>query len=167
MAMTSRTIGLLALVAALIPSSCRWREGRVVWIHDAGADADGFVDPCGAMDDPCWITAVDLDIAMDQGDTDITVIDIREGDACDTARIPGALCVPGGDGEGLGDVDCHDDRGWIVLYDWNGSAVPAALWHLPLDCERTIYLLIDGFGAWSECEPCPIENGEDDDPDAG
>lgn len=164
---TAKGLGCTVFASLLLCCSCRWREGREVWIDRYDAAPDVFINPCGSKEDPCWIPAVDLDIAIDAGTVDIMILDIREASSCASSRIPGASCVPLVDGALVGEVDCHDDQGWIVVYDWNQESVHTAVWALPRDCSRKIHLLIDGFGAWSECEPCPVEHGDDAGPDAG
>jgi len=154
---------LLVLSSSSLATSCRWREGREVWTerYDAG-DPDAWTSDCGAPGDPCWIPAYDLFTLIDSDEIDLAIVDLRSEELCRANRIPGALCIPWSDDGFAAEVDCSGSDGRLILYDGNGENLPSATGNLDEECERSVYLLQDGFAGWSACADCPIEQDEAD-----
>lgn len=138
--------------------SCRWREGREVWIErfEAGP-GDAQVD-CGTREDPCLISAQALWVEIESETSALLILDLRPLESCQASRIPGAQCNPYIEGALSEPVDC-DGGERLVLYDSNGAIAPEVAWDLPEACEPRISLLEDGWGAWTiDCADCPIED---------
>jgi hypothetical protein len=163
------TASLLLGASALgLASACHWREGREVWISRREAGPGDAGANCGTPEDPCWIDAFNLLNALNSGDNDIELLDLRPLVDCRANRIPGAECNPF-DGMAFSEqVDCSGE-GWLVLYDWNGSTSVGAAWELDLGCERLIMLLEEGFSSWSVVcgDDCIIQGAGEASPDAG
>lgn len=162
-------IAALTLASTLVLTfSCRWREGREVWIErfDAG-DIDGDATDCGELSNPCWLPAYNLMLLLDSADEELVIVDIRDEELCRANRVPGARCVPWGAEGFAGDIECSSRGGWLVLYDGNGEDLTTAVGGLPEECERSVHLVVDGFAGWSACAECPIERDETEGADAG
>lgn len=153
------TFGRSTLWLVLVPmlaAGCQWREGSVyVHLYDGSPDGgDADAGGTGDADQECtetqveWLDPGSVASVIGAPDLEVTVLDTRPLERCNTARLPGALCTPWDGEELVGLPTIEDEPGWLVLYDENAEVLPAVFETLPLLCEREVAALDDGFGAW-------------------
>jgi len=142
-------LAAVALVAA-DSASCRWREGREVWLvePDSGGEdpGEGY---CGT-NEISVLAAEELWALIENGEPGLAVVDIRSASLCELGHIPGALCLPW-DGERLQpSTDPLAESLWVVVYDASlDPRVCEAAATIPVVDGRTISVLADGLQGWA------------------